>query len=57
MVTVIAKALIVGVEAVALAFVSIAFLILPEAATPFLAILAVPLVFLFVFTLFDALFR
>lgn len=57
MATPVAKAIVVGSELVALVILGIAFLILPDEANFFLAIFAVPLVVLFVFTLFDALLR
>lgn len=53
----IAKAIVAAVELVALVTVGIAFLILPDTANTFLAVFAVPLVFLFVYTLVDALLR
>lgn len=57
MVDVFAKVIVAGVELLALALLGVMFLILPDAANPFLWLITAPTAFLFVYTLFDALLR
>lgn len=57
MVTSFVKVLVAGVEFVALVLFAGAFLVAPDSVKRFLAVFGVPLAFLFVFTLLDALLR